>query len=147
MFLSLFHSYCLSFYGMELWMKNRSSGNFKKISISYHYALKRILGSPKRFSNHVVCGLLGVLTFEHFLSWRFYKYLNWLNKCASSCFRPFKCFFIRYSRYSLSIQEEFFTKYNITDLFNQDDDAVLSRLYFILEREPSSNFGLDYLSF
>ena len=94
-----------------------------------------------------MCGLLGVVTFDHFLSWRSYKYLNWLNKCACPCFRPFKFFFIRYSRYSRFIQEEFFTKYNITDLFNQDDDAVLLRLYFIQEKEPSSNFGLDYLSF
>ena len=48
-------------------MKNRSSGDFKKLSISYHYAFKRILGLPKRFSNHVVCGLLiGVLLLNIF---------------------------------------------------------------------------------
>ena len=40
----------------------------------------------------------------------------------------------------------FFTKYNITDLFNQDDDAVLSRLYFIQKKEPTSNFGLLSIS-
>ena len=67
--------------------------------------------------------------------------------CYCPCFSPFKFYFIRYSRYSRFIQQEYFTKYNITDLFNQDDDAVLPRLYFIHAREPSSNFGLDCLSF
>ena len=46
-FCSLFHSYFLSFYGIELWIKMKSTGNFKVMSISYHAAIKRMLASPK----------------------------------------------------------------------------------------------------
>ena len=49
-FYSLFHSYCLSFYGIEFWIKMKSARNFKATSISYHAAVKMMLGLPKRFS-------------------------------------------------------------------------------------------------
>ena len=58
-FYSLFLSYCTSFYGSELWVGRKMSLNaFKRLSVSYHTALKRILGWPKFVSNHLVCNIL-----------------------------------------------------------------------------------------
>ena len=43
----------LSFYGLELIHALRSCFNFVRIVVvSYHYALKRLIGFPKYFSNH-----------------------------------------------------------------------------------------------
>ena len=92
-FYSLFHSYCLSFYGIELWIKMKSAGNFKAMSISYHAAVKMMLGLPKRFSNHFACNFLGILTFEHFLSNMYFRYLSWLLNCNCPCFNPFNVFY------------------------------------------------------
>ena len=44
---SLFNSFCASFYGSELWVNLPIHRNFRQISVSYHNALKKILGLPK----------------------------------------------------------------------------------------------------
>ena len=142
-FYSLFHSYCLSFYGIELWIKMKSAGNFKAMSISYHAALNRMLDLPKRFSNHFACNFLGILTFEHFLSNMYFRYLSSLFNCNSPCFNPFKLYFIRHSSYAQYIYDRFLTKYDISDLLRQDKDAVLASLFFVQHREPSSFYGLN----
>ena len=135
-FYSLFHSYCLSFYGIELWIKMKSAGNFKAMSISYHATIKRMLGLPKRFSNHFACNFLGILTFEHFLSNMYFRYLSWLFNCNSPCFNPFKLYFIRHSSYAQYIYDRFLTKYDISDLLRQDKDADLARLLFSIGNLP-----------
>ena len=38
------------------------------ISVSYHTALKRILGWPKFVSNHLVRNIFNTVTFEHFMN-------------------------------------------------------------------------------
>ena len=145
-FYSLFHSYCLSFNGIELWIKLKSAGNFKAMSISYHAAIiKRMLGLPKRFSNHFACNFLGILTFEHFLGNIYFRYLSWPFKCNSLCFNPFKLYFIRHSTYAQYIYDRFLTKYDVSDLLRQDKDSVLARLFFIQHRELSSFYGLLWM--
>ena len=127
----------------ELWIKLKSAGNFKAMSISYHAAIiKRMLGLPKRFSNHFACNFLVILTFEHFLGNIYFRYLSWPFKCNSLCFNPFKLYFIRHSTYAQYIYDRFLTKYDISDLLRQDKDAVLARLFFIQHRELSSFYGL-----
>ena len=64
---SLFNSFCSSFYGAELWIDRRkASVAFKHLSVSYHAALKKILGFPRYFSNHYTCSILNTIIFEHF---------------------------------------------------------------------------------
>ena len=54
--LSLFVSLCMSFYGIELYIiKTNSFYPLRSLGIAYHYALKRLLGLPKYFSNHYAC--------------------------------------------------------------------------------------------
>ena len=39
---SLFNTYCVSFYGMEMWNRFYSTKYYRKISVSYHGSLKKI---------------------------------------------------------------------------------------------------------
>ena len=78
-FYSLFTSYCTSFYASELWVdKKKCSRNFKNLSISYHLALKKIIGFPKFYSNHFTCSIFNAMTFEHFSNFKCIKYIFWL---------------------------------------------------------------------
>ena len=45
----------------------------RKNNIAYNAAFKKLLGLPKRFSNHVVCKILNGLNFEHYLNFRMTK--------------------------------------------------------------------------
>ena len=90
-FYSLFLSYSSSFYGSELWVgRTRSLNAFKRLSVSYHTALKRILGWPKFVSNHLVCNIFNTVTFEHFMNLKSLKFLLWLKRNNSTCFIRFK---------------------------------------------------------
>ena len=66
-FYSLFESYCKSFYGAELCLgRKKCLKSFKQCVVSYHSALKKILGIPRFYSNHFTCDALNVFTFEIF---------------------------------------------------------------------------------
>ena len=58
-FYSLFLSFCSFFYGSELWFyRFKSRESFNNLAVSYNCALKKILGLPKFYSNHVACSAL-----------------------------------------------------------------------------------------
>ena len=67
----LFNSFCASFYGSELCINFRIHRSFRHISVSYHNALKKILGLHKFYNNHFVYSIFNTLTFELFkFFWR-----------------------------------------------------------------------------
>ena len=54
--MKLLSALCMSFYVSELWSDKLGSLNcFKQFVVAYHYALKKILGLPKSYNNHIVC--------------------------------------------------------------------------------------------
>ena len=83
-FYSLFLSFCSSFYGSELWFyRFKCRESFNKLAVSYHCALKKILGLPKFYSNHVACSVLDAYTFKHFINMKILRYAFWLKNCQS----------------------------------------------------------------
>ena len=62
-FYSLFLSFCSSWF-----YRFKSREFFNKLAVSYHCALKKILGLPKFYSNHVACSALDAYTFKHFIN-------------------------------------------------------------------------------
>ena len=140
-FYSLFQSYCSSFYGAELWIdRKRCLGNFKQCSVSYHSALKKILGIPKFYSNHFTCNALNTLTFENFINFKCLKFLFWLSKCNSGCFYLHKIYFLNSSNYISNFNKLWFNKYGVTNVLENDLCALISRIWFIQSREESSMF-------
>jgi hypothetical protein len=128
-FYSLFHSFCSSFYGAELWInRSKCSRNFKQLSVSYHAALKKILGVPKVYSNHFTCNVLNVLTFENFINLKCLKFLFWLSKCNSPCFLKHKFYFLNLSLYVKNFSILWSQKYDVLNTLDNDFNALLSRI-------------------
>ena len=79
-FLHLFNSFCSTLYGCELWIDRKGCARaFKEFSVSYHAVLKKILNVPRYFSNHYVCGILSLFTFEHFINIKLTRFMLWIK--------------------------------------------------------------------
>ena len=140
-FYSLFRSYCTSFYGCELWTdRKRTSKNFKQMSVGFHIALKKILGLPKFYSNHIVCEILSSFTFEHFINFKSLKFLFWLDKCQSLCFYRYKFYFLNFSLYVTNFKDFLNKTYNVFNILENDFAALRERIKYVQAREPSSMF-------
>ena len=137
----LLETLCLSFYGCELWSDRKGSlGALSQLAVSYHFAMKKLLGLPKRFSNHYACSALGSLTFENFINMKLIRFFNWLAHCKSPCFVRYKLYFMKDSMFSGNVHRILFDRYQVTDFFANDFDAIISRIKFVQDREFSSNF-------
>ena len=79
-FLHLFNSFCSTLYGCELWIDRKGCARaLKEFSVSYHAVLKKILNVPRYFSNHYVCGILSLFTFEHFINIKLTRFMLWIK--------------------------------------------------------------------
>ena len=137
----LFHSYCTSFYGSELWViRKKVSKNFKQFGVSYHNNPKKILRVPKFYSNHFTCSALNVLTFENFLNYKCLEYLFSLKSCKSECFNLHKFYFSNHSKYILDFTELWTNKYGVDNLLDNDLCALISSIVYVQDREESSMF-------
>jgi len=135
----LFNSLCLDMYGIELCDDMYGCSNLlKQVVVSYHYALKRVLGLSKRESNHYVCFLLDQLTFEHMRNYRMLRFYRWLYNCESPCIISNRHYWISNSRLKRRLDYLFFVKYGIDNVVDNDMDAVISRMKFVQYREESS---------
>ena len=127
-FYSLFRSYCTSFYGCE------------QMSVGFHIALKKNLGLPKFYSNHIECEILCCFTFEHFRNFKCLKFLFWLNKCQSICFSRYKFYFLNLSLYVTNFKFFLNKTYNVFNIIENDFAALRERIKYVQVREPSSMF-------
>ena len=140
-FYSLFNSYCSSFYASERWVnRTKCSRNFKALSVSYHSALKKILGFLRFYSNHFTCSVLNAFTFEHYINLKCIRFLFWLFKNEGPCFILHKWYFLNMSLYKKKIDEMCVNKYNLSNILDNDFDAIFSRISFIQDREPTSMY-------
>ena len=139
----LFDPLCLSMYGLEVFMSKRNCvSDLKKLGVAYHFAVKRLLGLPKYFSNHYACGLLNRFTFEHLMNFRALRFFFWLSKCASPCFSRYKTYFLNKSILSKYVNQIFVDEYSVTRIIDNDYDALVSRILYVQGHEHSSFYGL-----
>ena len=90
---NLYESLCMSLYGLEIFMSRQNCvSDLRRLGVAYHYAIKKMLGLPKYFSNHYACSMLDRLTFEHLMNFRAMRFFFWLNECESPCFSRYKPF-------------------------------------------------------
>ena len=68
------------------------------------------------------------------------KFLLWLKRNNSTCFIRFKGHFFRSSIFKQDIDDIFLKKYDLSNVLDNDFDAILSRIYFVFNREPSSMY-------
>ena len=136
--LFLFKSYCLQIYGADLWLNSKGSVNtLNQFSVAYHKAIKKILGLSTRESNHFACQEAQMFTFDNFLNRlrvisviRFFK-----SPCA---FIAKNLSFLRISSsFYEAVNEIFSSTYDITDILDNDLDAINSRIVFVQNREDT----------
>ena len=140
--LRLFTSFCMSLYCLELITDTKGCrGILSKLSLWYHYTLKRILGFPKRLSNHYTCNYLDKLISKHLRNYRMLKLSRWLNSSNRPCLDWHKVMLGKYSRYASYVRDVYRREYNVSDVFDNDFDAMTSRLFFGQIREPSSMYA------
>ena len=92
--LFLFKSYCMSWYGCELWWDTKGcKGLIRQCSVAYHNALKKICSVSRMESNHDLCEFLDMFTFNHFLNYRPICFYLSIKNFKSRCIQPLKSYF------------------------------------------------------
>ena len=137
----LFNSYCTSFYGSETWYNFISkSRTFNKIKICYHKALKKIAGMTPWHSSHEACFLVGVYTFDHFLSIRILSLLFRIINSESNCLANLKYYFKLNSFLHRNVKEHFLMTYGVENVIDNDFEAIKARVGFVYAREKWSEY-------
>ena len=134
--LFFFKTYCSSLYGAELWYdKFGCSQQLKHFSVGYHKAVKKVWGVSTRQSNHEICNISNLLTFEHFINLKSILFFYQLCITKSDCMMPHKHYFQKYSHILRKTEALLKTKYDVLSLLNNDIEAIESRIRFVSDRE------------
>ena len=123
----------MSLFGSKLWLDKLGSVRaLKDFAGAYQYAFKNLIGLLKRFSIHLVSNELGVLTFEHLIDCiivaQFFVFFN------------LKIYFMRFSTVKRVVDNINFQLYGISNILNNEYDAIMSRIFLVENFEPSSLF-------
>ena len=136
--LHLFRHYCLQIYGSDLWFYNVGViGHLKHFAIGYHKAIKKILGLSTHESNHYACQEAELLTFKHLLNK--IRIITAIRLFSSPCnyFRKILYFLNVSSVFLNEIKTIALTEYDIESLFENDRDAIMSRIVYVQNREET----------
>ena len=134
--LLLFKQYCMQFYGSELWFGGKKlNQELKQFAVGYHKAIKKLIGLSTHESNHFACQEANLLLFGHML-----------NKLKISAFYRFmtkSCTFVHKTGIFLkvssvlaeSVREILHKEYDVISLFDNDVNAIFSRIHFTQNNE------------
>ena len=137
----LFKSYCMQFYGSNLWFNNLGCKHeLKQFEIGFHKAVKRILNVPYSSGNHYCCDILGILTFRHFINLNRIKFVNNLFNKPCNFIDKNLSFLIDNSYILKDTNMILLSEYNVVNIFLNDFDAILARIFYVNNNEPRSNF-------
>lgn len=137
-FLILFRSYCLQMYGADLWYDNKGCCSImKQFGIGYHKAIKKIYGVSTRDSNHIICERANLMTFNHYMN--FIRIRTAYKLITEPCSFIYKN--IAYMKHSSNVIRNVLKTlkiaYDVDMLFENDLDAIHSRVKFVQAREDT----------
>ena len=131
-FLNIFKSYCFQFYGCELWYgKFRSATALRQFAVGYHRSIKKVFNVPDRESNHLVCEIAGLLTFEHQVNWTKIRFIHRLFSDPPYFIKKNYHFMFLNSQLLNEVYSILDISYDVKDILTNDIDALKSRIYFI----------------
>ena len=137
----LFESYCMSFYGGDLWYGGLLKLHaFNTISTVYHKALKRVVGLSPYHNNHDAASMSGLMLFKHLIASRCISFLFQLIRNKSACLVDLKDYFKYDSFMSKTMRKYFNAKYNIDNIFENELCAIKARIRFVQRNEASSGY-------
>lgn len=142
--LYLFKQYCLQIYGCEFWFDNLVGGSsaiLKQFTVGYHKSIKKLLNLSSHESNHFACQEAQLLIFHHFI--------NKMKICTSLRLFLWPCAFIKKilnymlaSSFLLSeVRNILRNDYDVDSLFDNDKDAIISRIWFTQNHEQQMRLG------
>ena len=139
--LYLFKQCCLQIYGSDLWFCNKGSvSNLKQFGIAYHKAIKKIFSLSTHESNHFVCELAKMLTFEHYLNKNIISFAyRMLEKSCNFISKIKRCF--KSSFFLLEVYGILKNKYDIESLLDNDREALWSRISYVQNHETQMREG------
>ena len=133
--------YCLSFYSATNWYNlDNCKTAFKTLQTLYHKHIKRILRVNKRYSNHIACKEANIHTFPHLINIKVMNHMRKFVFSNNSCCKQLKYYFQFNSIIVKMFIDKFEREYGISDIFNNDLDALHSRVKFTEDREPISSW-------
>ena len=133
----LFKTYCMSLYGCQLWDNLKGcSNNMAAIKVSYHKAIKRILGLPFRSSSHQACVTAGFHTLNHKVNYKMFSFGYQIQKSSSPCIRSIKNFLLRSSYWVKRVTQIGNKEYEIRNFLEFDQATIFARINFKFNREP-----------
>ena len=128
--LSLFCTYCTSFYGSPLWTNyTGASKTYRAIKISYHKAVKKLIGVPYWYGNHDTCNSINFKTFQNLVNINIISFILQLRKSTSPCIRYMKQYLLFDSRLIYEANTVVFDAYGFTDILSNDFQAMLACIY------------------
>ena len=132
----LYKSFCMSFYGAELWYCTKGSMvEFQNLEIAYHKTIKRILGFPNWESNHTVCQISGLPIFRHYVNTTIVSFMFHIANSTSPCILPIKPYILYKSFFAECVNLIFYDQYQINNILSNDLDAIKSRIDFVQRNE------------
>ena len=109
----------------------------KQFAVGYHNAVKKILGVSSHESNHYACQETGLFTFKHLLNKMKVLSVFRIFQAPCNCIARNLAFFSISSVFRRNILETFHEDYGIENVFENDKDAVISRIIFTQNHEET----------
>ena len=137
----LFKSYCMSFYPVTNWYCiEKCKHAFNNLKVMYRKHLKRIFKVNKHYSSHLICKQADVFTFPHFANAKTLSHIRNIVSSNHSCMKQLRYYFEREAVTVNKFLDHFENVYQVRDIFYNDIDALFSRIKFVEDREPISNY-------
>lgn len=136
--LFLFKSFCTHMFGADLWIDSEGCGQIlQQFGVGFHKCIKKIYKVSSRESNHIVCNFANIMLFKHLIN--YIKIRSIHRICNKPCYFIEKNFFVfnHVSFYMRKIKCIASEEYNITSIFENDIDAIQSRIFFVQFREET----------
>ena len=101
------------------------------------------MGLSTHESNHYACQEANLLTFKHYVNK--IKIISALKLFVYPCrfFNKLKSFMIKNSDFFRDIYDILLNEYDIESLFENDRDAILSRIFFIQRNEQQMRYFME----
>ena len=100
--------------------------------------MRRLIGFPKYSSNHYTLDALNIITFQHLVSYRLFRYFKSLSETNSIWFVAHKYAHVHFSVLSRKVRRFFSSAYCIYNLLEIDKDPIAARIGYVQLREPMS---------
>ena len=117
-------------------MKNKGAvSQLKQFGVGYHKAIKKLLNLSYHESNHYACQEASLLTFENLINKNIITSTYRISTKPCSFIGKAMDFLCTSSFLLKEVKNILTEKYDIDDIFDNDIDAIVSRVLFVQNRE------------